>query len=55
MAFVAGSDACLANIDRLDQETLPRLLKTDTALILNRRHAGNGFEVLVNEVGLIPT
>jgi len=33
-------------IDSIKQ-AFPRLLKTDTPLILNRRHAGNGLEVLV--------
>ena len=47
VALVSDSDACFANVDALQKQAFSRLLKADTPLILNRRHAGNGFEVLV--------
>ena len=47
VALISDSEACLTDVDRVDEQALPRLLKTDAPLILNRRHAGNGFEVLV--------
>ena len=47
VTLISDSDACLTNVNCFEEEASPRLLKTDSLLILDWRHARDGFEVLV--------